>query len=71
MEVPLKKWGEASAAYRGARTPTSLARLLLASRNLSNNLVDAGIQVTPDALASVGGDSKPQESMPPGVYPMQ
>ena len=61
MRAPLKKWGEASAAYEASPTTKNVARLLISSRNLSKNLEDAGITVTPENLiAPPSGQSSTQ-----------
>lgn len=60
MQAPLKKWGEASAAYEASPTAKNIARLIVVSRNLSKNLEDVGINTNPDKLiesgAGVDGD---------------
>lgn len=72
MEAPLKKWGEADVAHRASPTARTLARLTLASRNLSHNLADAGIQVMPDALMGSGGaQSQPGDQSGVTVSMMQ
>lgn len=51
MAPPVRGWVRASAAYERQRTPRTIAMLGLASRNLSNNLRDAGISIDPKILA--------------------
>lgn len=52
MRSPLEKWTKAGVSLKSSPTPRNIARLLLASRNLSTNLKDVGIQVSPDQLVS-------------------
>jgi hypothetical protein len=51
MQSSLGKFGQAATAARGSPTPKNIARLMLASRNLSTNLADAGITASPDDIA--------------------
>jgi hypothetical protein len=59
----LDKWGQASVTFRGSQTPKSMAQFLIATRNLSKNLADAGINIDPDSLisASVDPSQKPSK----------
>lgn len=47
---PLGNYGKAAVAFEASPGPPAIAKLLTAARNLSHNLVDAGIQVSPDQL---------------------
>ena len=47
---PFASWGKAAQNFEVGPTPRALAMLSIASRNLSNNLADAGISVSPDNL---------------------
>jgi hypothetical protein len=62
MQSSLGKFGQAATAARGSPVPKNIARLMLASRNLSSNLADAGITASPDDIVgSLGSDDqKPQ-----------
>lgn len=51
MQSSLSKFGQAGVAASGSPTPKNVARLMLASRNLSSNLADAGITASPDDIA--------------------
>jgi hypothetical protein len=51
MQSSLGKFGQAATSARGSPTPKNIARLMLASRNLSTNLADAGITASPDDIA--------------------
>jgi len=53
--TPMEDFGAAQQAFQAAPTPQNLARLTIASRNLSNNLLDAGIKVAPDRLIRFEG----------------
>lgn len=55
LQTPLSDWGAAQEAFAAAPTARNRARLTIASRNLSNNLSDAGVKITPDRL--IGGPS--------------
>jgi len=48
--APLQDWSMAAQAAEVSPTPRNVARLTVASRNLSNNLSSAGISVSPDDL---------------------
>lgn len=62
LNAPLRKWGEASTSFRSKPGPKTLARLMLASRNLSTNLKDAGLTVSPEQLvSSLQGDGGQQQ----------
>lgn len=65
IEAPLKKWAEADVAHRASPSARTLARLTLASRNLSHNLADAGIQASPAILMGNGG----QQQQDAEIYP--
>lgn len=58
MQSSLGKFGQAGVAATGSPTPKNIARLMLASRNLSSNLVDAGIDASPDDIAGSLGSGK-------------
>jgi hypothetical protein len=47
---PLNDWSNASQAFEVSPVPRNLARLSIASRNLSNNLSDVGITIAPEHL---------------------
>ena len=49
--APLQEWSNASQSFQVSPTARNVARLTIASRNLSNNLADVGIQVSADKLA--------------------
>lgn len=51
MQSSLGKFGKAGVAAGASPTPKNIARLMLASRNLSSNLADAGITASPDDIA--------------------
>lgn len=50
---PLADYGKAAVAFEGSPGPRTIAKLAIAARNFSRNLLDAGIQVSPQQL--VGG----------------
>ena len=50
MRGPMDDWNVAVGEASAAPTARNLSRLFIASRNLSNNLKDAGISVSPDSL---------------------
>jgi hypothetical protein len=79
MLPPIQKWGEAVSSYQGSPTPRNIAKLMLASRNLSNNLADAGIVTSAEKLisslqgseeASAKGDRLPGPNLGP-IQPPQ
>jgi hypothetical protein len=47
----LDKFGRASTMLKGSPSPQNSARFMLAARNLSTNLSDAGIDVSPENIA--------------------
>lgn len=47
---PVAEWSRASQAFEKNMTPRTFASALIASRNLANNLKDAGITVSPESL---------------------
>lgn len=51
--VPLKEWNAASQEFETTKNARNYARLTIASRNLSNNLADFGVQVAPDRLIGI------------------
>jgi hypothetical protein len=53
MRAPVDKWNGTLSNYQKAQTPRNLARLRMASRNLSHDLADGGVQVSPEALMQV------------------
>jgi hypothetical protein len=53
MQSSINKFGKASAAANASANAKNIARLMLASRNLSSNLADAGMTVSPEDI--VGG----------------
>jgi hypothetical protein len=59
MRGPLETWGQAAQDLEISSTPRNIARLMIASRNLANNLKDAGIAVTEtDLIKSLQGPSQ-------------
>lgn len=54
MQSSLGKFGKAATVLKGAPSAKNIARFMLASRNLSTNLADAGINVTPENIAGKG-----------------
>ena len=50
MRGPLQSFAKAGRDLESSRTPRNIARVTLASRNLANNLKDAGILISPDDL---------------------
>jgi hypothetical protein len=50
----LDKFGKAATILKGSPSPQNIARFLLASRNLSMNLADAGIDVSPETISGTG-----------------
>lgn len=50
MQSSLGKFGKAGVAANGSPSPQNIARLMLASRNLSSNLLDAGINLPPETI---------------------
>jgi len=64
MGAPVENWSNAAQAFGVSPTARNVARLSLASRNLSNNLRDVGINVSADDLTkagSSGADSQENE----------
>jgi hypothetical protein len=55
MQSSLGKFGKAITALKGAPSAKTIARFMLASRNLSTNLIDAGINITPESIAGAAG----------------
>lgn len=51
MQSSLGKFGKASTAAKGSPTSKNIARFMLAARNLSTNLADAGMNVPPEDIA--------------------
>jgi hypothetical protein len=47
----LDKFGKAAVVLKGSPSPQNSARFVLAARNLSTNLSDAGIDVSPENIA--------------------
>jgi hypothetical protein len=47
----LDKFGRAATVMKGSPSPQNSARFMLAARNLSTNLSDAGIDVSPENIA--------------------
>jgi ddrB-like ParB superfamily domain len=52
----LDKFGRAATVMRGSPSPQNSVRFMLAARNLSTNLSDAGIDVSPENIATVGSE---------------
>ena len=50
MRGPIEDWSKAAVTLEASPTPRNIARVLVASRNLSNNLKDAGITLSADDL---------------------
>lgn len=50
MRGPLQSYSKAGVAFEAFPTARNIAKLIIAVRNLSNNLKDAGISVAPDKL---------------------
>lgn len=62
MQSSVQKFGQASVAATGSPTPQNIARLMLASRNLSSNLTDAGLDATPESIiGALAGPGKGQK----------
>jgi len=55
MQSSLNKFGKASVIAKHSPTPANIARFMLASKNLSSNLSDAGIDANPDDIAGAFG----------------
>src|SRR5262245_32269997 len=47
---PFNEWSTAAQQFEVSPVPRNLARLTIASRNLSNNLSDTGITISPGDL---------------------
>lgn len=60
MQGPLESWGKSVAAFNGSKTPGNIAKLMIASRNLANNLADAGIVTSAEKL--IGSLQGPSQS---------
>jgi len=58
MQSSLNKFGKASAKAKNSPTPANIARFMLASKNLSSNLSDAGIDAQPDDIAGAFGQGE-------------
>lgn len=56
MQSSLGKFGHAATIARGSPIPKNVARLMIASRNLSSNLADAGITASPDSIVGSLGE---------------
>jgi hypothetical protein len=63
LAKPLEDWSTAAQEFETSPVARNVARLTLASKNLSNNLADVGIQVPADKLASAGGGSSEDEQV--------
>jgi hypothetical protein len=50
----LDKFGKAATVMKGSPSPQNSVRFMLAARNLSTNLSDAGIDVSPENIARAG-----------------
>lgn len=50
LSRPLLDWSKATQEFEVSPTARNIARVSLASKNLSNNLSDAGISLSPSAL---------------------
>lgn len=61
---PMTDWGKAAIAYQGSSTPKNIARLLITSRNLANNLKDAGITTNVENLIAGLQGPAPTEANP-------
>jgi hypothetical protein len=56
LKGPLQDWSKAAVALEGSPTPRNMAKVMLASTNLANNLKDAGIAVAAeDIIQSIQG----------------
>lgn len=64
MKGPLESWGKTVQAFEKSRTPQNVARLVLASRNLANNLKDAGIVTSTESLIGSLQGPTPTEASP-------
>jgi len=51
VRLSLDKFGRAATVMKGSPSPQNSARFMLAARNLSTNLSDAGIDVSPENIA--------------------
>jgi hypothetical protein len=71
VAAPLEDWSRIRAEAETTPTSRNIARLTLASRNLSTNLRDVGIEVAPDRLirlqGPVGAGAEEEQPQPPGV----
>jgi hypothetical protein len=56
VRLSLDKFGRAATVMKGSPSPQNSARFMLAARNLSTNLSDAGIDVSPENIARVGSE---------------
>lgn len=54
MMNPVSDWGKAGMEFETSKTAKNFARLLIASRNLSNNLADVGINISAKQLQNLG-----------------
>jgi hypothetical protein len=63
MRGPLETWSKASVSLKLSPTPRNIARFMLASRNLSNNLKDAGISVSPEQLVGSAQNKQNQKGV--------
>lgn len=64
---PTVDYAKAAQAFEANPTPRNIAALTLASRNLANNLADAGITVSPDKLLrsiQAPGVGRPESDQP-------
>jgi hypothetical protein len=52
----LDKFGRATTVMKGSPSPQNSVRFMLAARNLSTNLSDAGIDISPENIARVRGE---------------
>ena len=50
IQNPLNDWSNAAQAFQVSPVPRNLARLSIASRNLSTNFGDMGITISPENL---------------------
>lgn len=57
MQSTMSKWGHAAVLANRSPTAQNIARLTLASKNLSTNLIDAGIGVTPETLTNSASEN--------------
>lgn len=60
MKGPLTDWSRIHSEAAANPTPGNLARLGIASQNLSNNFRDAGIEISPLRLSQVPSDTESQ-----------